>query len=47
MTCTGYDDEAARACIDIETIARKYNAPFMDVMNRIMQIHCTWEGRND
>jgi len=47
MTCTGFDAEAVRVCLDIEAIARKYNVGVMDVMNRVMEIHCTWEGREN
>ena len=47
MTCTGFDAEAVRVCFDIEAIARKYNVGVMDVMNRVMQVHCTWEGREN
>jgi hypothetical protein len=42
---TGFDAEAVRVCFDIEAIARKHNVGVMDVMNRVMQVHCTWEGR--
>ena len=44
---TGIDAEAVRVCLDIEAIARKYNVGVMDVMNRVMEIHCTWEGREN
>ena len=47
MTRTGFDAEAVRVCLDIEAIARKHNVGVMDVMNRVMQIHCTWEGREN
>ena len=47
MTCTGVDAEAVRVCLDIEAIARKYDKSVMDVMNRVMEIHCTWEGREN
>ena len=45
MTCAGFDAEAVRVCFDIEAIARKHHVGVMDVMNRVMQVHCTWEGR--
>ena len=47
MTCTGFDAEAVRVCLDIKAIARKYDKSVMDVMNRVMEIHCTWEGREN
>jgi len=47
VSCTGFDAEAVRVCLDIEAIARKYDKSVMDVMNMIMQVHCTWEGREN
>lgn len=43
MTCTGLDAVAADLCLKIEHASKKYNVPVMDVMNRIMQMHITWE----
>jgi len=47
MTCTGFDAEAVRVCLDIEAIARKYDKSVMDVMNLVMEIHCAWEWREN
>jgi len=43
MTCTGLDAVAADVCQKIEHASKKYDTPFMDVMNRVMQMHVTWE----
>ena len=43
----GMNQEVCEMCLKIEAIARKYNVPVMDVMNMIMQVHCTWEGREN
>ena len=43
MTCTGLDAETADVCMKIEQIAKKYDKPVMDIMNRIMQMHITWD----
>ena len=43
MTCTGLDAVATDLCLKIEHAAKKYDLGFMDVMNRIAQIHCSWE----
>lgn len=42
MPCTGLDAVAADLCLKIEQAGKKYDRPFMDVMNRIMQIHSAW-----
>jgi len=47
VTCTGFDAEAVRVCLDIEAIARKYDMGFMDVMNTIMKVHCTLGGERE
>ena len=39
--------EVCEICLKIEAIARKYNVGVMDVMNMIMQVHCTWAGREN
>jgi len=47
VTRTGFDAEAVRVCLDIEAIARKYNVGVMDVMNLVMEIHCTLGGERE
>lgn len=42
MTCTGADAALMDMCQKIEHISTKYDKPFMDCLNRIMQFHVDW-----
>ena len=47
MTCIGFDAVTMDICQKIEHVSNKYDKPFMDVMNRIMEFHSSWEGEKD
>ena len=42
MTCTGFDAITMDLCIKAEHASRKYDKPFMEVLNRIMEHHVSW-----
>ncbi len=47
MTCTGLDAVTTDLCLKIEHAAKKYDLGFMDVMNLVMEIHCTLGGERE
>ena len=47
MTCTGFDAVTMDLCQKIEHVSSKYDKPFMEVLNRIMEFHTSWEGETD
>ncbi len=44
MTPSDIDAFATTMCIDIESVTETYGVGFMDVLNRIMKIHCMRES---
>ena len=47
MTCTGFDAVTMDLCQKIEHVSSKYDKPFMEVLNRIMEFHTSWEGETE